>query len=861
MPTRVERLIRRATIGMGIVAVWGGGLLFLAEGGCQPRIEDRQFTCEPNDVDPCPPGWACLAWGADHYCFASSGTECDPNGRIDPGEQCDATAFLGDCADYGYRPGLLFCTTKCTAFCTECGNGRVEITPEGVGEECDCGTDPAHLSDGCVGVNGAPDGTCRADCLIVRCGNGVVDWQEECDDGNQESGDGCSPACTLERCGDGVVDYGVGEQCDDANVVSHDGCSSGCTLELWAWREWHPFPDTLRMGHAVAYDVARQRVVLFGGAADGEPSDQTWEYDGVRWIHRETPVSPPPLWGHSMAYDAARQRVLLHGGGSPAGANMRTWEYDGVTWREVVTDTSLPALTLHRMVYDTSRQRVILFGGMGLQGYSHQTWVYDGVDWRDLSPSVSPPARCAYGMVYDEARDRVVVFGGSNLAGYLNDTWELDGDNWVAAGGYPRPAGREATMTYDAVRERVVLFGGWTAAGAVGDTWEFDGFEWIARAHAMAPSPRGDHAMVFDGARERVVLVGGETVEQAGTQTWEQDANGWARRELELRPGGRAFDRMAYDPTRARMVLFGGRSVTPGTDRTWEFDGTQWVLAAPLHHPPPRSFHVLVFDGEQLLLYGGRYDDLGDNRPVMGDTWLYDGVDWEEVADAGAPSARVRVAAAYDVHREQVVLFGGVLDGGPVTDETWLWRSDTRSWNQDTSTASPPPRHDAKMAWHGALGGVVLFGGFNDAGGAMDDTHLYDGNGWREILSPISPPARAFHILVLDSQREVILLHGGNGALGQLSDVWELNGETWSEVNSGEGPVVRSYAMGAYDQARRSLVMFGGQIGEGEFTQETWLLELRSGHPDELCGNGIDDDRDGLVDCDDGDCWANLLCL
>jgi cysteine-rich repeat protein len=41
------------------------------------------------------------------------------------------------------------------------------------------------------------------------------------------SGTGCRKTCTVPRCGDGILDGG--EVCDDGNVVSGDGCASTCT--------------------------------------------------------------------------------------------------------------------------------------------------------------------------------------------------------------------------------------------------------------------------------------------------------------------------------------------------------------------------------------------------------------------------------------------------------------------------------------------------------------------------------------------------------------------------------------------------------------------------------------------------------
>lgn len=66
--------------------------------------------------------------------------------------------------------------------------------------------------------------------VFRECGNGVVDFPEECDDGagNGNSPDQCRPSCKLPTCGDGIKDSGEG--CDDGNKLDGDGCSAGCQL-------------------------------------------------------------------------------------------------------------------------------------------------------------------------------------------------------------------------------------------------------------------------------------------------------------------------------------------------------------------------------------------------------------------------------------------------------------------------------------------------------------------------------------------------------------------------------------------------------------------------------------------------------
>ncbi len=65
------------------------------------------------------------------------------------------------------------------------------------------------------------------------CGDGLIDYRlEQCDDGNQVSGDGCSASCSSEtgrhlipQCGDGKMEGE--EQCDGGTA-----CSQQCTLDI-----------------------------------------------------------------------------------------------------------------------------------------------------------------------------------------------------------------------------------------------------------------------------------------------------------------------------------------------------------------------------------------------------------------------------------------------------------------------------------------------------------------------------------------------------------------------------------------------------------------------------------------------------
>jgi hypothetical protein len=95
----------------------------------------------------------------------------------------------------------------------------------------------------------------------------------------------------------------------------------------------------------------------------------------------------------------------------------------------------------------------------------------------------------------------------------------------------------------------------------------------------------------------------------------------------------------------------------------------EWNLLIPADSPSARYDHSMVYDADhqRVVLFGGE-----TNGTFLGDTWLWDGDTWTQVATAGpSPSARARSAMAFDSGRHRVVLFGG-WDGQHFGD-TWEW--------------------------------------------------------------------------------------------------------------------------------------------------------------------------------------------
>ncbi|MFH2009213.1 MAG: kelch repeat-containing protein [bacterium] len=758
------------------------------------------------------------------------------NGLPDPGEICDdGNQTSGD-----------GCSGDCLS-AEVCGNGYVDIA---TGEECDCGSDASSIPASCAAVNGAPGGACRTDCVVVRCGNGLLDPGEVCDDGNQASGDGCSGDCqSTETCGNGYVDHGAGEQCDDGNLRSRDGCSSACTLEFALWQRWSsPFASGIQ-GHAMAYDSARQVVVLFGGASGGSVLGSTWEYDGNRWQEVLTTGSPYPVTGAAMVYDAARSRIVLFGGANGGQFYDNTWEYDGAAWTQVVVSTPPEARWLHSLAFDSARGRVVMLGGYTYGGYSDETYEYDGSDWVLAAPTASPPARARANLAYDSGRGRVVLFGGwfDNGQTYFADTWEYDGVTWTDTTPAASPSQRkDHRMAYDAAQGAVVLFGGSYGGAFYDQTWEYDGATWTLASSAVRPTARQLHGLVYDSARARLVLYGGNYGQADLADTWERSGTTWSQNTTLSLPSSRSRHAAAYDRSRGKLVLFGGHDGTQSLGDTWEFD-QRWVQKVLATAPSPRDGHAMAYDPSagKIVLFGGR--DAGG--AYLSDTWEFNGSQWVEIAAASGPAGRASHAMAYDPVSQRVLLYGGRYASG-LWDSVWAYDAGFQNWAW-VGTAAAGQRTDHTLSYHAGRERMVVFGG-SDLYNTLFDTWEFDPlmQSWAARSLPVTPPLRESHAAAYHPERDRVVLFGGQTTSSTYDDTWEYSALDWSPAPTVLTPGLQREHTMTYHELRRSVVM----VGAGTGTVETWEYALRSTHPDEECGTPGDEDGDGLANCDDPDC-------
>lgn len=147
--------------------------------------------------------------------------------------------------------------------------GAGGISSTGAGGATPAGSGGRGAGGGSSGAGGVPLDAAVVDAAPPdaatgpRCGDGVVQTGEACDD--RAASTTCNADCTFSSCGDGKLDTASGEVCDDRDRLTSCGstcaavtCRAGCTCEWYFGRRYMLCPDKL------LYTAAKNACASFG---------------------------------------------------------------------------------------------------------------------------------------------------------------------------------------------------------------------------------------------------------------------------------------------------------------------------------------------------------------------------------------------------------------------------------------------------------------------------------------------------------------------------------------------------------------------------------------------------------------------
>lgn len=284
-----------------------------------------------------------------------------------------------------------------------------------------------------------------------------------------------------------------------------------------------PSPGS-RTGPSLAFDDARNQVVLFGGSG----LDDTWTWDAKAWTLQHPGVSPPGRAGGAMTYDPDTKTVLLWGGYETNVQAADFWSWDGSGWTQIRSANPPPAEGLSGwanpapiLTYDSIRHLVVLIrngGNHPASPLAPDVWTWNGLAWSH--PTVSSAPLIWGTAAYDPNIRAVLFFGVDSNA--KPQTWAFDGATWTQ-----QPSVLAPTVPLDDPPPMVYFKTANTATlvDPSGGIWAWTG-DWTRQGgSAVVPSTAG--YMVSAGAQGTLVRFGGTGAQ--GGQTWVWNASSWTR--------------------------------------------------------------------------------------------------------------------------------------------------------------------------------------------------------------------------------------------------------------------------------------------------------------------------------------------
>ena len=285
---------------------------------------------------------------------------------------------------------------------------------------------------------------------------------------------------------------------------------------------------------------------------------------------------------------------------------------------------------------------------------------------------------------------------------------------------------------------------------------------------------------------------------------------------------------MAYDAATQQVILL-DQSGGSTNGATWGWTGTTWrpFGLPPSLRPTPRNQSQMAYDPKtgQLILFGGT-SPRGDVD--YNDTWNWTGTGWQQLSPATSPPPTWWGSMAYDGATGQLLLFGGVTlgpNGFVYSNSTWSWNGS--SWTQLQPATAPPARIGTTLAYDPATKQLLMFGGLGTSGTtnvALNDTWDWSGTNWVKLSPVTNPSARSDAAMAYDSTRQDVILSGGATLTGTaVSDTWEWSGSNWVRQSPAASlSPARSGATLVDDPPEGELLLFGGVQTSHATLGDTW---------------------------------------
>ncbi len=391
---------------------------------------------------------------------------------------------------------------------------------------------------------------------------------------------------------------------------------------------------------------------------DGSPIPQAGEDGGVAVDAPQAADSAPPP-SYKMCTRRRSDEFLVAATGSPSDA------WTAMAQRAAPTNRFEPNLLW-------TGQEVLVFGGWNYENVAvgpGGRYQPDRNQWRPMAPIPSTTASVNLSTAVWTGCEMIVWGANTKLDGSGGGIYDPETDEWREISHVGEPSPRIASSAVWTGREMIVWGGstglctGLTGSCSDGGRYDPASNTWMALSTVDAPAPRFAHRAIFTGT-EMIVWAGRNSnrlseppVGGGGIYSVREDR--WRPMTAAGEPALRDYPSVVW--TGKEMIVWGGLvqggHLVRNDGGRYDPVANRWTGMSIPGDLPGRYYHVAVWTGQEMIIWGGDYRDPRGFR--------YDPVrdQWTQMSTYGAPPPRAWAGVVFT--GQEVVIWGGTaLAGG-----------------------------------------------------------------------------------------------------------------------------------------------------------------------------------------------------
>jgi N-acetylneuraminic acid mutarotase len=214
------------------------------------------------------------------------------------------------------------------------------------------------------------------------------------------------------------------------------------------------------------------------------------------------------------------------------------------------------------------------------------------------------------------------------------------------------------------------------------------------------------------------------------------------------------------------MIVWGGGTLVSSVNDGARYNPTTdtWTPVTGVNAPVPRSGHVAVWSGTEMIVWGGTTG--ANTRTNTGARYNPSTDTWTAISTVSAPSERSGHTAVWT--GTEMIVWGGAGGGIGLNPFNTGGRYDpaTNSWKATSTTNAPEARTTHTAVWTGSK--MIIWGGLSVIG-ITNTGSRYDPatNFWSDTITSSAPSGRTGHGAVWTGNE--MFVWGGSGPIGNGS--------------------------------------------------------------------------------------------